>query len=363
MPPSTSSTPISIPTSSPIAIRRRDSSSDDDDDSDSIGGGQHRTALNESDSIAELQVGSLPMHLRRTGRGTNSNSRTMRQYHRNNSSDQLHQFMGAMSLPPPRAPFISARQDIDSKLSSMPEISLPESAASTDPDLSSSLPFGSLRESQFTHPHLDRWQQRSNDSSSNQLTTTKFQPQSLPVYASTGSGGIGSFFPESNDVTLPERDRNMLNESSGIGGLLEGSRDGDNNNYYSRDIAGMTNQYNQLALDGSGIPHDGAQGNVTFDDGRPNGTNDDGNLSRSLTALDMLKRIRQTAPLAPPSQLERPEANVESRSNSNLTGLMEQQQQQNQYNAAQSLVDGNEQHYDHHADPDMFEAFDFELDG
>ena len=250
----------------------------------------------------------------------------------------------------------------------MPEITLPESVASTDPDLSSSVPFGSLRESQFTHPHLDRWQQRSNDSSSNQQTTTQFQPQSLPVYASTGSGGIGSFFPESNDVTSLERNRNTPNESSGIGGLLEGSRDVDNNNNYSSDIAGMTNQYNQLTLDGSGIP---AQGNVTFDNGRSNGTNNDGNLSRSLTALDMLTRIRQTAPLAPPSQLERSEANVDSRSNPNLTGLIEQQQQQqqqqqqhhHQYNAAQSLVDGNEQHYDHHADPDMFEAFDFELDG
>ena len=242
----------------------------------------------------------------------------------------------------------------------MPEISLPESVASTDPELSSSVPFGSLRESQFTHPHLDRWQQRSNDNSSNQqTTTTQFQPQSLPVY----SGGIGSFFPESNDVTSPERNRNAANESSGIGGLLEGSLDGDSNNYYARDIAGMTNQYNQLTLDGSGIPHDGANGNGTFDNGRPNNTNDDGNLSRSLTALDMLTRIRQTAPLEPPSQLERSEANVNSRSNSNLTGLIEQQQQQQQYNAAQSHVDGNEQHYDHHANPDMFEAFDFELDG
>jgi len=363
MPPSTSSTPISIPTSSPIAIHRRDSSSDDDDDSDSIGERrQHRTALNESDSVAELQVGSLPMHLRRPGRSSNSNNNRMRQYHTNNSSDQLQQFMGAMSLPPPRAPFISARQDMDNKLSSMPEIELPESVASTDPDLSSSVPFGSLRESQFTHPHLDRWQQSSSNNSYQQ-TTTQFQPQSLPAYASTGSGGIGSFFPESNNAASSETNRNMLNESSGIGGLLEGSRDGDNNNNYSRDIAGITNDYNQLTLDGSGRPYaeSNDQRNITFDNGRPYGSTDDVNLSRSLTALDMMTRIRQTAPLAPPSQLERLESNgVDSSSNSNLTGLMEQQQQQ--YNAAQSPVGGNEQHYDHHADPDMFEAFDFELD-
>lgn len=242
----------------------------------------------------------------------------------------------------------------------MPEITLPESVASTDPELSSSVPFGSLRESQFTHPHLDRWQQN-NGSSYNQQTTTQFQPQSLPAYASTGSGGIGSFFPECNDVTSSERNRSMLNESSGIGGLLEGSRDGDNNNYYSRDIAGITNEYNQLSLDGPGAESNG-QGNVTFDNGRPNDTYDDGNLSRSLTALDMLTRIRQTAPpMAPPSQLNHSEANVDSRSSSNLTGLIEQQQQL-QYNAARPHADSNEQHYDHHADPDMFEAFDFELD-
>ena len=239
----------------------------------------------------------------------------------------------------------------------MPEIELPESVASTDPDLSSSVPFGSLRESQFTHPHLDRWQQSSSNNSYQQTTTTQFQPQSLPAYASTGSGGIGSFFPESNNATSSETNRNMLNESSGIGGLLEGSRDGDNN------IAGITNDYNQLTLDGSGRPYaeSNDQQNNTFDNGRPFGSTDDGNLSRSLTALDMMTRIRQTAPLAPPSQLERLESNgVDSSSNSNLTGLMEQQQQQ--YNAAQSPVGGNEQHYDHHADPDMFEAFDFELD-
>ncbi|KAK1748889.1 hypothetical protein QTG54_000828 [Skeletonema marinoi] len=113
---------------------------------------------------------------------------------------------------------------MDNKLSSMPEIELPESVASTDPDLSSSVPFGSLRESQFTHPHLDRWQQSSSNNSYQQTTTTQFQPQSLPAYASTGSGGIGSFFLESNNATSSETNRNMLNESSGIGGLLEGSR-------------------------------------------------------------------------------------------------------------------------------------------
>jgi len=408
MPSSASSTPISIPASSPIAINRRDSSSDDDDDGDSIEERRHnRTALDESDSLAELRVGSLPMHLRRPGRGSNSNN-GLRQYHRNNSSEQLQQFRGPMSLPPPRAPFLSARQDMENKLSryvcniyymcllfvhmimqwnylksnssflificsslisrqqyySMPEMALPESVASTDPELSSSAPFGSLRESKFTHPHLDRWQQSSNGSSIQQTTTTQFQPQSLPAYAATGSGGIGSFFPESNDFNTSER--NTFNESSGIGGLLDGTREGDNNNDYLRDVAGITNEYSQLTLDGFGrLYEDNSQGNVSFDNGRPNHTINGGNLSSSLTALDMLARMRQTTQLAPPLHLERLEPNEHPPSSSRITGLMENSstlhhQQQQQHHEAQSPVGGNEQQYDHQAD--LFEAFDFELD-
>jgi len=274
-----------------------------------------------------------------------------------------------MSLPPPRAPFLSAKQDLDNKLSSMPEMALPESVASTDPELSSSAPFGSLRESKFTHPYLDRWQQ-SNGSSIQ--TTAHFQPQSLPAYAATGSGGIGSFFPESNYFTSSEK--NFLNESSGIGGLLDETLEGGNNNDFSRDVASITDEYSHLTLDGPVRPYEeNSRGNVSFDNGRPNHTINDMNLSSSLTALDMLARMRQTTQLAPPSHLERLEPNVHPPSTSRTTGLMENcstlyhhhhhhQQQQQYHHNAQSTVGGNEQQYDQHADPDTFGAFDFELD-
>ena len=247
----------------------------------------------------------------------------------------------------------------------MPEIELPESVASTDPDLSSSAPFGSLRESQFTHPHLDRWQQhRSNCSSIHQQTTTQFQPQSLPAYAATGSGGIGSFFPELNNNTTSERDAS--NESSGIGGLLEGSGEGDIHNNYSRDVAGITNQYSQLTFDGSSRHYAVGQGNVSFDSGRPNHTTNDGHLSSSLTALDLLARIRQTTPIVPTSQIDEqlePNADPPTGLMESSTPLHHQLLLPQHHNEARSHGGGNlEQQYDHHADPDMFEAFDFELD-
>ena len=229
---------------------------------------------------------------------------------------------------------------------SMPEMALPESAASVDPDLSSSVPFGSLRESKFAHPHFDRWQQKSSNSNQ-EATTTLFQPHSLPT-----SCGIGAYFPDpSNANTIT----NTSNELSGIGGLLEG----DNNNY-SRDVAGITDEYSQLTLE-----------NTAFDNGRPNHTINDENLSSSLTALDMMTRIRQTAPLTLQSQLDTSQPN--NAENPRITRSMEndsfhqheQNEQQLQYSAAQQPLTrhlGENTAGGNTDDPDTFGAFDFELD-
>lgn len=246
------------------------------------------------------------------------------------------------------AEFVSQISLVHSPLlqKSMPEMALPESAASVDPDLSSSVPFGSLRESKFAHPHFDRWQQKSN--SNQEATTTQFQPHSLPAY----SGGIGAYFPDPDNANTVT---NTSNELSGIGGLLEGG-----NNNYSRDVAGITDEYSQLTLE-----------NTSFDNGRPNHTISDENLSSSLTALDMMTRIRQTAPLTLQSQLDTSQPN--NAENPSITRLMEnnsfhqheQNEQQLQYSAAQqpltrhlgeNTVGGNTD------DPDTFGAFDFELD-
>lgn len=226
---------------------------------------------------------------------------------------------------------------------SMPEMSLPESAASVDPDLSSSVPFGSLRESKFAHPHFDRWQQVNQEA-----TTTQFQPHSLPAYSS----GIGTYFPDPSNANTVT---NTSNELSGIGGLLEG----DNNNYSRDVVAGITDEYSQLTLE-----------NTSFDNGRPNHTIDDENLSSSLTALDMMTRIRQTAPLTLQSQLDTSQPN--NAENPRITRLMENDsfhqheqnnEQQLQYSAAhqprhlgENTAGGNTD------DPDTFGAFDFELD-
>lgn len=63
-------------------------------------------------------------------------------------------FMGAQSLPLPRAPFLSStRKDSESRLMSLPPMSLPESAVLGDVDdntgKSVPLTFGSLRNSEF----------------------------------------------------------------------------------------------------------------------------------------------------------------------------------------------------------------------
>lgn len=223
----------------------------------------------------------------------------------------------------------------------MPEMALPESAASVDPDLSSSVPFGSLRESKFAHPHFDRWQQKSN--SNQEATTTQFQPHSLPAY----SGGIGAYFPDPNNANTVT---NTSNESSGIGGLLEG----DNN-------TGITDQYSQLTLE-----------NTAFDNGRPNHTINDENLSSSLTALDMMTRIRQTAPLTLQSQLDTSQPNnaenptrITRLTENNSFHQHEQNEQQLQYSAAQQTLTrhiGENTAGGNTDDPDTFGAFDFELD-
>ena len=243
------------------------------------------------------------------------------------------------------AEFVSQISLVHSPLlqKSMPEMALPESAASVDPDLSSSVPFGSLRESKFAHPHFDRWQQKSN--SNQEATTTQFQPHSLPAY----SGGIGAYFPD------PDNANTVTNTSNGIGGLLEGG-----NNNYSRDVAGITDEYSQLTLE-----------NTSFDNGRPNHTISDENLSSSLTALDMMTRIRETAPLTLQSQLDTSQPN--NAENPSITRLMEnnsfhqheQNEQQLQYSAAQQPLTrhlGENTTGGNTDDPDTFGAFDFELD-
>lgn len=96
---STPSIPISIPSTDSSNANRRDSSSSSDDEEDFRSSAL--SAMERTDSLSDLQVGSLPMHLRRSRRGSGA-----RHQHYGAASGS---FLGPSSLPPPRAPILSSR--------------------------------------------------------------------------------------------------------------------------------------------------------------------------------------------------------------------------------------------------------------
>lgn len=137
---SSSSTPIPIQASEPIAINPgpsgRGSDCDDDDSvcsssttssNDNLRRSRRTSkvsalslALGEADSIGgeDMMVGSLPMHLRRSGRGVVGSIRySRRQTRQQGGLSGSGIFMGPQSLPPPRAPFLSSRAGVEDKLS------------------------------------------------------------------------------------------------------------------------------------------------------------------------------------------------------------------------------------------------------
>ncbi|KAL7520085.1 hypothetical protein ACHAWX_004830 [Stephanocyclus meneghinianus] len=365
MRPSTPSTPISIPASEPIAInsRRRNninndsgrhrsssrqsgySSSSSSDDEVRNGSSALRSAMERTDSLGDLRVGSLPMHLRRSGRA-GSRQRQL--------SGGAGGFFGPQSLPPPRAPFLSSRGGPEGNLSSIPDMVLPESAASIDPT-SSSLPYGSLRESKFSHPGFAI--ERVPGQISCGTEPANFQPQSLPAYS--GSHGIGSYFNIDNNFS-----RNSSN--SGIGSLLEESEEIGRMRHSETDgVSGITQVFSSgLQLhepDNAGYPE--ARNQTTFPPSlRHFGTTnvDPAPLSSSLTALDILKQIRQrpdrTTPIANPDN----RAFVADNS-------LQQRQHWREFNSLAPKCDEaepNSTHDDEVGDnnPDTVEAFDFDLE-
>jgi len=136
--------------SSPIRIQCRPPSASSADsgssDVDEVGGGgvsALTAALRDSShSLEELTIGSLPSHLKR------GNTRTTRSAApgMNTASARL-----GVSLPVPRAPFLSAR--MKKTTDDIPEMVLPESAVGID-SATASTPqqYGSLRERNFHHP-------------------------------------------------------------------------------------------------------------------------------------------------------------------------------------------------------------------
>ena len=104
---STPSTPISIPTFEPNNARHSECSSSSDSE-DGFRSSALSSAMERTDSLSDLQVGSLPLHLRRAAR------RGTRQRQLSGGGGG---FFGPQSLPPPRAPILSSRGGPDGNLS------------------------------------------------------------------------------------------------------------------------------------------------------------------------------------------------------------------------------------------------------
>ena len=230
----------------------------------------------------------------------------------------------------------------------IPDMSLPESAASTDPELSSSVPFGSLRESKFAHPGFgfERMPDRSQ-----QQSTNNFLPQSLPAY-----GGIGSYFPLNNNNSS----RNS--SQSGIGSLIEESDELKQS--HNESVSGISQAMDYgLQLN----EHEKSYGpgglstavyHQPLQDGPSSNNLHSAPLSSSLTALDILTQIRQS----PGGGLKAAPRDNRNQAD-DISWPQESTNQQLEKSPPMSSAheDDNIIMEDHN--PDTFEAFDFELDG
>ncbi|KAL7460035.1 hypothetical protein ACHAXS_000503 [Conticribra weissflogii] len=335
-PTSSSSTPIPIQSSEPIAINpgpsHRGNDCDDDDSvcssssssSNNDSRRRRRTskvsslslALGEADSTGgeDMMVGSLPMHLRRSGRGVAGSSKNSRRQTRQQGGlGGSGIFMGPQSLPPPRAPFLSSRVGVEDKLSSIPPMALPESVTSNDP-IASSVPYGSLRESRFAHPQQRGLSQNDNFGTSSSHATmapstpshnsvNSFQPQSLPAHS-----GIGAYFNRQDN--FPSAAVNV-STGTGIGGLLNEAENYEQFNEDGGGIAGIMERYTGIQLNDNGesmnqraLP---IRQNTVFENtsGLGQKRNDQAPLSSSLTALDILTMAHRNRGIhIPQSEIE-----------------------------------------------------------
>mmetsp|Transcript_15389 Transcript_15389/g.32389 ORF Transcript_15389/g.32389 Transcript_15389/m.32389 type:complete len:428 (+) Transcript_15389:84-1367(+) len=419
---SSSSTPIPIQASEPIAINPGPSGRGNDcEDDDSVCSSStsssndnlrrsRRTskvsalslALGEADSIGgeDMMVGSLPMHLRRSGRGVGGSSRNSRRQTRQQGGlSGSGIFMGPQSLPPPRAPFLSSRAGVEDKLSSIPPMALPESVSSNDP-IASSVPYGSLRESRFAYPQQRGLSQNDNfgtSSSHAKMASSNpghnslhsFHPQSLPAQS-----GIGAYFNRQDNIASAAEN---VSTGSGIGGLLNEAGNNQQFSEGSGDIAGIMERCTDLQLNDDGesmnqralpIHQNTAYENTS---GFGGNNHDQAPLSSSLTALDILTMAHRNrgshisrSELEPPSQAPfgfESNRNLETRISTNLGNEQRSHIGHQQVilhgpyfnHTPAQYTDNNVHNYDrggsfdndnddNHANPDAFGAFDLELD-
>jgi hypothetical protein len=162
----------------------------------------------------------------------------------------------------------------------MPDFLLPESAASTDPELSSSVPFGSLRK--FAHPGFGF--ERAGHAQQ-QSASANFQPQSLPAF-----GGIGLYFPSNNNLS-------KNSSHSGIGCLIEESEMGVTRQSQTDTVSGISQAMNsglQLNKSDNFSGSGGLSATIYHQPLRDGPPSNFAPLSSSLTALDMLTQMRQS---------------------------------------------------------------------
>jgi len=396
--------------------------------SDSLGGsGSGMNSLGSSTS-SDFVVGSLPMHLRRHRRPGESTSSfgTMMQggfvghhhhhHHRSNDGDFVGNGGGvAASLPTQLgAPFLSSREGPTNKLASMPEFQLPESVASSNQALSSSVQYGSLRESRFhsgggassstnhqklsssvqyygslresryhrnnNNPLLRRGDNYLHGGADKEAITTATTaetaiggsiippPLSSPTVAADGCNNR----VQSTHSNLTSSNNSLLGGSSGIGSSLSKSelvsllRDDDN------DVEGITEGCHDISLHHEGRTTSTTDNNINnmvvhrdgcFDVHIVNNSNNNDSmessgapLSSSLTALDILTQFSVHNGESPRNNASFGETMI---SNEMHAATFAPQQQQYAVTENTLCYDNDD---DRDSNPDMFEAFDLDLD-
>lgn len=345
-----SSSPISIPASEPIAISRghnNDLECSSHSHSISPDDGERRceasglsALLGNADSMGELEVGSLPMHLQRPGRGR---IQRRQQHGLSNSFSRPNtnrRFAGAMSLPQPNAPFLSSRGGPKDKLSSIPDFTLPESVVSASPKSLSSVQYGSLRESRN---HFDRYLGMEEKSGMATTTHESMWSNSLPAYSRSYMGGpVGSLPPQSGANSHPLDGIEAITE--GCTGITLGN--GLNDTHRAGGLS---------TIFGSGADFNEESAGAGVDAGA---ISESAPLSSSLTAMDLLTRIKGSRVMlqtTSPTEGHFPQPNELQQPHESFT---HHEQTQNEVEDTNGYT--IDEQYDN---DDTFEAFDFELDG
>lgn len=242
----------------------------------------------------------------------------------------------------------------------MPEVTLPASVVSANPKLFSSVQYGSLRESRFPRDQCDQFRlEKSNDA---EVIADSFLPSSFSAYPQDGH--IEAHFN-------PNRSSSNSSLGGSVIGLLS-QKSGGKSQLIVDDVEGIAEGCNGIALnEGAGPLCNGPMqrhvvssivGNQV-DNEESHETRVDP-LSNSLTALEVLTQIRKL----PMTHNEMVNIELPKKATPVGNNILQRNRSQQlhtrftppQYSVAGMLSHDND---DHHANPDTFEAFDFELDG